>query len=98
MNFGFLEGYSNYHGLETSFTKRFSHRWQASGTYTFSGFCDGTPPPPAIAMVDGELTRTRALVSTVAKDVAASTGLAAERPAPSRGVQRHLGRPATASR
>ena len=26
----FLEGWSNYHGLETAFTKRFSRRWQAS--------------------------------------------------------------------
>jgi hypothetical protein len=38
-------GRSNYHGLETSFTKRLSNRWQASGTYTLSGFWDGTPDP-----------------------------------------------------
>jgi hypothetical protein len=40
-----FEGRSNYHGLETSFTKRMSHRWQASGTYTLSTFKDGQPAP-----------------------------------------------------
>ena len=30
-------GRSAYHGLQTGFTKRFSHRWQASATYTLSG-------------------------------------------------------------
>ena len=38
-----FDGRSNYHGLETSFTKRLSDRWQASGTYTLSGYWDGTP-------------------------------------------------------
>jgi len=38
-------GRSNYHGLETSFIKRMSHRWQASGTYTLSQFEDGQPAP-----------------------------------------------------
>jgi hypothetical protein len=36
---------SNYHGLETAFTKRFSRRWQASATYTLSSFRDYVPPP-----------------------------------------------------
>jgi hypothetical protein len=30
-------GASNYHALQTSFTKRMSHHWQASGTYLWSG-------------------------------------------------------------
>jgi hypothetical protein len=30
-------GRSNYHGLQTSFTKRMSNHWQASATYTLSG-------------------------------------------------------------
>jgi len=38
-------GRSNYNGLETSFTKRMSHRWQASGTYTLSTYRDGQPAP-----------------------------------------------------
>ena len=33
----FTDGASNYHGLETAFTKRMSHHWQASATYTLSG-------------------------------------------------------------
>src|SRR4030095_14879802 len=40
-----FEGRSNYHGLETSLTKRMSHRWQASGTYTLSTYRDGQPAP-----------------------------------------------------
>jgi hypothetical protein len=40
-----FEGRSNYQGLETSFTKRMSNRWQASGTYTFSAYWNGTPAP-----------------------------------------------------
>lgn len=38
-------GWSNYHGLQTAFTKRFSSRWQASATYTLSGFWNGDPQP-----------------------------------------------------
>ena len=40
-----FEGRTNYRGLETSFTKRMSHRWQASGTYTLSGYRDAQPGP-----------------------------------------------------
>jgi hypothetical protein len=35
----------NYHALQTAFTKRFSDRWQASGTYTLSVFKDGLSRP-----------------------------------------------------
>jgi hypothetical protein len=38
-------GWSNYHGLQAAFTKRFSNRWQASATYTLSGFWNGDPAP-----------------------------------------------------
>ncbi|MBI3048930.1 MAG: TonB-dependent receptor [Acidobacteria bacterium] len=38
-------GWSSYHALQTVFTKRLSNRWQASGTYTLSGFWDAYPPP-----------------------------------------------------
>jgi carboxypeptidase family protein len=37
INMRFTDGASNYHGLETAFTKRMSHHWQASATYTLSG-------------------------------------------------------------
>jgi len=38
-------GWSNYHALQTAFTKRFSNRWQASLTYTLSGLWNGDPLP-----------------------------------------------------
>jgi hypothetical protein len=40
-----MTGMSDYHGLQTSFTKRMSHRWQASLTYTLSGLWDRDPAP-----------------------------------------------------
>ena len=39
----YLGGYSNYHGTDFTFTKRFSHRWQATATYTLAYFKDGLP-------------------------------------------------------
>ena len=42
----FLEGYSNYHGTDLTFTKRFSNRWQATATYTLGFFKDGLPVRP----------------------------------------------------
>ncbi len=38
-------GRSAYHGLITTFTKRMTHRWQASGTYTLSGFWNAVGAP-----------------------------------------------------
>ena len=38
-------GQSDYHGLQTHFTKRLSHHWQSSLTYTLSGLWDRDPPP-----------------------------------------------------
>jgi len=38
-------GRSDYHGLQTSFTKRMSSRWQASLSYTLAGLWDQDPPP-----------------------------------------------------
>ena len=43
VNFELLDGWSNYHGGDFTFTKRFSHRWQASATYTLSYFKDAYP-------------------------------------------------------
>ena len=44
VNGEFMEGRSNYHGLETAFTKRLAQRWQASATYTLSGQWDDNGP------------------------------------------------------
>jgi Carboxypeptidase regulatory-like domain/TonB dependent receptor len=38
-------GWSNYHGLQSVFTKRLSHNWQGSLTYTLSALRDGDPAP-----------------------------------------------------
>jgi hypothetical protein len=38
-------GQSDYQGLQTHFTKRLSHHWQSSLTYTLSGLWDRDPPP-----------------------------------------------------
>ena len=40
-----MGGRSNSHSLQTAFTKRLSHRWQASGTYTWSKLYDMSAPP-----------------------------------------------------
>jgi hypothetical protein len=40
-----MGGRSNYHGLQTAFTKRMNQRWQASGTYTLSAVRDLNPMP-----------------------------------------------------
>ena len=38
-------GWSNYHGLQTALTKRFSANWQGSLTYTLSQLKNATPRP-----------------------------------------------------
>jgi hypothetical protein len=40
-----MSGWSNYHALQTSFTKRLSNNWQASATYTLAGYWTGDPLP-----------------------------------------------------
>jgi hypothetical protein len=39
-------GYSNYHGLQTTFTKRLSNRWQASANYLLSRLANVSPAQP----------------------------------------------------
>ena len=39
------EGWSNYHALQTAFTKRMSQGWQASATYLLSGLWDAESSP-----------------------------------------------------
>lgn len=71
----FTDGWSNYHGLETAWSKRFNGRWQASATYTLSALHDasGTTALPANVVPDlgGEYTlavgdqRHRAVLSAL---------------------------------
>src|SRR4029077_10590321 len=72
---GLLEGVSTYKGLETSFNKRFSHRWQAQGTYTLSNFRDGSGQPQQYSIVNGSLMRTP-YAFTIAPDIYGGYGLA----------------------
>src|SRR5881296_514354 len=43
VNFELLEGWSNYHGVALTFTKRFSRHWQVTATTTRSWFRDSEP-------------------------------------------------------
>jgi len=43
VNFELLEGWSNYHGVDLTFTKRFSRHWQLTATTTRSWFRDSDP-------------------------------------------------------
>jgi hypothetical protein len=61
-------GWSNYNGLQSVFTKRFSHRWQGSLTYTLSALRDGDPLP---------LSGIQQVTFPVAADFGGEYGLAA---------------------
>ena len=70
VNGEFMRGYANSHGLETSFTKRFSDRWQLMGTYTLSWVRDSEGQPCQIERTaDGSPTCSE-LSFTVAPDIA----------------------------
>jgi hypothetical protein len=71
-----FESWSNYHGWESSFTRRMSNRWQAQFTYTLSKFLDADAKPFAHAIVNGRLTR-RELGFDVAPDLGNQYTLAA---------------------
>ena len=45
VNLYLMNGRSNYNGLQTVFTKRMSHRWQGTLTYTLSTLSDSDPQP-----------------------------------------------------
>jgi hypothetical protein len=52
-----FRAWSDYHGWDTSFTKRMSNRLQASATYTLSRFKDADSPAFAHSIVNGQLAR-----------------------------------------
>jgi hypothetical protein len=72
----FLEGWSNYHGLETAFTKRFNQRWQATATYTLSALRDAAATPYQYEPVNGTVTR-RQIGFPLAPDLGGEYTLAA---------------------
>jgi hypothetical protein len=40
-----MAAWTTYHALQAALTKRFSHRWQASLSYTLGAYWDGVPEP-----------------------------------------------------
>ena len=69
------KGWSNYHALQTAFTKRFNQRWQLAGTYTLSAFWDGIPSPaPHINLVE-DLGRQYSLGVTDQRHRAVANGI-----------------------
>ncbi len=76
-----MEGYTNYHALETSFRKRMSSHWQAAATYTLSSSKDSKGVPPMIAIENG-VAVARDFPFAIAPDIGGEYGYA-------RGDQRH---------
>ncbi len=74
---GFLDGWSNYHGLETAFTKRLSHRWQAQATYTFAKLWDADPAPDQLYLGANGIVARRQVGFTLAPDMGGDYTLAA---------------------
>ena len=90
-----MKARSNYHALETGFTKRFSDRWQASATYTLAGEWDYHPLPinefaGCVGPVDG-LTMTCDVAFDVAPDLGGQYSLAGTGQRYGTGDQRHRG-------
>ncbi len=71
----FMVGRTNYHGLETSFTKRMSNRWQASASYSLSRFYD-SPGNPVFVQPAGDSVNWTPLGFTVAPDLGDDYGRA----------------------
>jgi len=78
VNFELLDGWSNYHGLDFTFTKRFSHRWQANATYTLAFFKDATPIRDQWYLGADGIVARRALDFPLAKDLGGEYTYAAD--------------------
>jgi hypothetical protein len=62
----FMDGRTNYHGLDMSFRKRMSNNWQLSANYTVAGFWSEKAPPSEIYF-EGGIARQRPLGFPVSK-------------------------------
>jgi hypothetical protein len=78
VNFELLDGWSNYHGVDFTFTKRFSHRWQANATYTRASFKDANPIRDQWYLGPDGIVARRKLDFTLAKDLGGEYGYAAD--------------------
>jgi len=72
----YLGGYSNYHGTDVTFTKRFSHRWQATATYTLAYFKDGLPIRPQWSLGSDGVIAQRPVGFALAPDLGGDYGYA----------------------
>lgn len=76
VNFELLEGRSNYHGWDSTFTKRFSDNWQLHATYTLAYFYDALAPPDQWYLGDNGVVARRPIGFPLARDLADEYGLA----------------------
>src|SRR3989442_7843403 len=74
VNFELLEGWSNYHGGDFTFTKRFSRRWQATATYTLSFFSDANPARDQWFIGDDGVVARRPIGFALAPDLGGEYG------------------------
>jgi hypothetical protein len=74
--FEFLEGWSNYHGTDVTLTKRFSHRWQATASYTLGFFRDAKPFRPQWYIGDNGVVARREIPFALATDMGGEYGFA----------------------
>ena len=74
VNFELLEGWSNYHGWDFTFTKRFSQRWQATATYTLSFFSDANPTRDQWLIGDDGVVARRPIGFALAPDLGGEYG------------------------
>jgi len=78
VNFELLDGWSNYHGLDFTFTKRFSNRWQANATYTRAYFKDANPTRDQWYLGPDGIVARRTLDFPLAKDLGGEYGYASD--------------------
>ena len=72
----YLEGWSNYHGTDLTFTKRFSNRWQATATYTLGFFKEGLPIRPQWYLDSDGIMARRDVGFPLAEDMGGDYGYA----------------------
>jgi hypothetical protein len=76
VNFELLEGWSNYHAGDFTFTKRLSHRWQATATYTLAYFRDARPFRDQWYIGDNGVVARRPVGFALAPDLGGEYGFA----------------------
>jgi hypothetical protein len=88
----YLDAWSNYHGTDVTFTKRFSDRWQATATYTLGFFKDGLPVRPQWYLGSDGVMARRDVGFPLASDMGGDYGYAGSNVGPGfgqAGDQRH---------